>query len=36
MREKNIDLTTKEGGRCHQVEINVLELDMSEKKNGGN
>lgn len=35
MKKKKRNLTTKEGGRRRQVEINVLEHDMSEKKKGG-
>lgn len=34
-RKKSPNLTTKEGGRCRQVEINVLEHDMGEKKKKG-
>lgn len=34
-KKKTSNLTRKEGGRCRQVEINVLEHDMSEKKKKG-
>lgn len=35
MKKKNQNLTTREGDECCQVEIKVLEHDMSEKKGGG-